>query len=518
MSGWQSGYAPACRAEYRGSNPLPDFQKNQTKLEVNRLTLKLYNTMTREKEEFKPREKDEVKMYTCGQTIYDDLHVGNARTYSNWDVLNRYLTWKDYDVFHVLNITDVGHLTDDADQGEDKVEKSAEEKGLEPRELVTRKIREFYKELDALNIKQHNVNPRATGHIPEMVEAVENIIENGYGYEKNGSVYFDVEKFNEDHGYAEMSGKNIEELKAGAGGRVCEEEMQEKKSPLDFALWIKADPGHLMKWNSPWSKGYPGWHLECSVMSTKYLGEHFDIHGGGVDHIFPHHPNERAQNYAMNDLDKEPVNYWIHSEFLTVEGEKMSKSKGNFHTVKELLEKYDGETLRMLFSSSHYRRQMDFSEESIEDARNKLDKLYNTLYSIKMSDGGEKTDLEQEIEKVKEEFEEAMDDDLNTPEALSALLQFSKEINKSLDNKKEILQEAGDILKELGGVLGLELDLSKKEGTGTESEELIDLLVEIRDRLRENEEYELSDEIRSKLRELDIEIQDTDEGTKWKEV
>lgn len=480
------------------------------------MTLKLYNTMSREKEEFKPIEEGIVNIYTCGQTIYEDMHIGNARTYSNWDVLNRYLSWKGYDVFHVLNITDVGHLTDDADQGEDKVEKSAEEKGLEPRELVTRKIREFYKELDELNIKQHNVNPRATGHIPEMIEAVKDIIENGYGYERNGSVYFDVENFNRDHGYAEMTGKDTEDLEAGAGGRVTDEEMQEKKSPLDFALWIKADEDHLMKWSSPWSLGYPGWHLECSVMSTKYLGKHFDIHGGGVDHIFPHHPNERAQNYAMNDLDEEPVNYWVHSEFLTIDEEKMSKSKGNFHTVKELLEQYDGETLRMLFSSSHYRRQMDFSQESIQDAREKLDRLYNTLYAAKTSEGGDKEDLKEEVEGIEEEFEREMDDDLNTPEALSTLLQFSKKINKSLDNREKILEKAANTLKELGRVLGLELDLSKRQATGAEAEELIDLAVETRNNLRDKEEYELSDDIRSKLREIGIEIQDTDEGTKWK--
>lgn len=482
------------------------------------MVLKLYNTLTRRKEEFQPREEGKVKMYTCGQTIYEDLHIGNARMYSNWDLLNRYLTWKGYDVFHVQNITDVGHLTDDADQGEDKVEKSAKKKGLVPRQLITSQIRKYYRELDELNIKQHDVTPRATGHIPEMIEAVEKILENGYGYEKNGSVYFDVEKFDENHGYAKIARKNIDDLRAGAGGRVTEEETEEKKNPLDFALWIKADPNHIMNWSSPWSKGYPGWHLECSVMSTKYLGEKFDIHGGGEDHIFPHHPNERAQNYAMNNLDEEPVNYWIHGRFLTIDGEKMSKSKGNFHTVEELLEKYSGEVLRMLFSSSHYRKQMDFNEDSIKDAEKKLEKLYNTLYTVSTSEGGEKTDLESAINQVKEDFEEAMDDDLNSPKAVNLLLKFSKKINKSLNNKKKILERAAETLKELGRVLGLELDLSRKESAESESEELLELIIDVRKILREKEEYGLSDKIRSRLRDLGIEIQDTDEGTKWRGV
>lgn len=359
------------------------------------MSLKFYNTMTRKKEKFKPIDKGKVKIYSCGQTIYEDMHIGNARAYISWDILNRYLTWKGYDVSHVLNITDVGHLTDDADQGEDKVEKSAREKNIEPRELVTRQIRKFYNELEALNIKRHNINPRATGHISEMIDAVKRIIQNGYAYERNGSVYFDVMKFHKDHGYAEMAGMDVEELEEDASGQQNAEAMKEKKNSLDFALWINADPSHIMKWSSPWSEGYPGWHIECSVMSTKYLGEHFDIHTGGVDHIFPHHPNERAQNYGMNDLDEEPVNYWMHSEFLTVEGEKMAKSEGNFLTVSDFLEDYDGEVLRMLYAGSHYRSQMDYSKEAVENAKSNLEKIYNTLSIIENSEGGEKENLKE---------------------------------------------------------------------------------------------------------------------------
>ncbi len=483
------------------------------------MVFKIYNTLTRKKEEFKPLEEGKFKIYTCGQTIYEDMHIGNARMYSNWDILNRYLKWKGYGVFHVQNITDVGHLTDDADQGEDKVEKSAREKNMIPEELVTKQVKRYYREMDSLNLGDYNVVPRATGHIPEMIEAVEKIIENGYGYERNGSVYFDVKKFDEEHDYGKIARKNIEDLRAGAGGRVTEKETKEKKNPLDFALWIKADPSHIMKWKSPWSVGYPGWHLECSVMSTKYLGERFDIHGGGEDHMFPHHPNERAQNYAINNLKEEPVKYWVHGKFLTIDGEKMSKSKGNFYTVKDLLERYSGETLRMLFASSHYRKQMDFTEDSVQEAQKKLEKIYNTIYLIDNSEGGEGMSLTSKITQLRKQFEEAMDDDLNTGKAVNLLLQFSKEVNKSLGNRKEVLEEAKETMKELGNILGLKLEESGSVGGGEKDvEAFIDLIVQVRDKLREKKEYELSDEVRKGLKELGVEVQDTDDGVRWKKV
>ncbi len=477
------------------------------------MTLRLYNTLTNEKEEFQPIDDDQVRFYSCGQTIYEDMHVGNVKTYAAWDVLNRYLTWKGYDVFHVMNITDVGHLTDDADQGEDKIEKAAKEKHIEPMELVTRQVRRWYKEMDALNMKIHNVNPRATGHMIEMIEAVKKMIENGYAYEKNGSVYFDVMKFNEDHEYPKLDGRTIDDLQAGAGGRVSEEELKEKKSPFDFALWIKADPEHLMKWPSPWSLGYPGWHLECSVMGKKYLGEKFDIHSGGEDHIFPHHPNERAQNIAIDDMDEEPVNYWLHSRFITVEGEKMSKSKGNFYTVEDLLGEYDGETVRMYLAGSHYRSQSDFSKEGLEEAKTRLDRLYTTIQRAEDSEGGDKENLKEEIRWIKEEFENAMDDDLNTPLALSNLMKFSSKINKNIDNKKDIIREAVQILKELGKIFGLTLE---KERETEDAGKFIDLLLEVREELRSQGNYESADKIRDELFEKGIIVEDSSEGPKWK--
>jgi len=477
------------------------------------MTLKLYNTLTNQKEEFEPIEKDFVRIYSCGQTIYDDMHVGNAKTYAAWDILNRYLTWKGYDVFHVMNITDVGHLTDDADEGEDKVEKAAKSRSLEPMELVTEQVREWYSEMDDLNMKRHNVNPRATGHMVEMIEGIKKMIDNGYAYEKNGSVYFDVKKFHEDHEYPKLGGRTIEDLETGAGGRISKEELKEKKSPLDFALWIRAEPGHIMKWPSFWSLGYPGWHLECSVMGSKYLGDEFDIHTGGVDHIFPHHPNERAQDMAMEDMNEEPVKFWLHSEHITIEGKKMSKSKGNFYTVSELLDEFDPEVIRTFFASIHYRSQSDFSFEALEEAGKKVDRFKTTLRNICEAEGGDGKDLEDEIKWIKREFEEAMDDDLNTPLAMSKLLEFSSRINKNLDNDKGVLGKAEKTLKELVGVLGVNLHSAGKELGG--AKDYIELLIELREELREKKEYETADKIRDKLEELDVKVEDSERGPKW---
>ena len=462
------------------------------------MALKLYNTLTREKEEFKPLEEGKVKMYSCGQTIYDDLHIGNARAYVAWDTLRRYMEYKGLTVRHVQNITDVGHLTDDGDQGEDKVEKRAKELGLEPMELVEDQIQRYFEDTQALNIERQDIVPRATGHINEMINYVKKIVENGYGYEVDGNVYFDVEKFAEAYPYGEMANKDLEQLKDEAQARV--EHDSDKRNQFDFALWIKADDNHAMKWDSTWSVGYPGWHLECSVMSQKYLGDEFDIHTGGKDHIFPHHPNERAQAFAASGEGQ--ARYWLHNEFITVEGEKMSKSEGNFYTVRELLDEgFDGDALRLYINSSHYRSETNFSKEGLEKAEKELKTLRK---AYRLSDG---TGLEKEAGKLREEFEKFMDDDLNTAKAKQALIKFAGEIN----SRGEASEKAGDILREISMVLGVDI---RPSATGKEAS-MADLLLDLREGAREREDYEASDFIRDRLEELGFEVEDSSDGSKW---
>ncbi|WP_414836966.1 cysteine--tRNA ligase [Candidatus Nanohalococcus occultus] len=471
------------------------------------MSLKLFNSLTREKEEFKPLEEGKVKFYSCGQTIYDDLHVGNARAYIFWDTLRRYLEFKGYTVRHVQNITDVGHLTDDGDQGEDKVEKRANELGIEPMELVEDQIERYFEDTKAVNVERQDIVPRATGHIHEMIEYVKKIIENGYGYEIDGNVYFDVEKFAEDYPYGEMANKDLEQLKEEAQARV--EHDDRKRNQYDFALWINADESHLMKWSSPWSEGYPGWHLECSVMSQKYLGDEFDIHAGGKDHIFPHHPNERAQCFAATG--KGQANYWLHNEFITVEGEKMSKSKGNFYTVRDLIEEgYSGDAIRMYVISSHYRSETDFSKDGLEQAEKELSAIRSTVQKIRKSDGDD-LNLNESPEDIRDGFETYMDNDLHTARAKQFLMEKVRLLSSALSGGDSVKDEYADVLVELFGVLGvnMESDVSRTES------EMADTLVELREKFRENEDWETSDYIRDRLGELGFEIEDREDGAVW---
>lgn len=488
------------------------------------MALKLYNTLAREKEEFKPIEDGKVRFYSCGQTIYDDLHVGNARAYVTWDTLTRYLKWKGYSVRHVQNITDVGHLTDDGDQGEDKVEKRARELGREPMELVEDQIERYFEDTKALNIERQDIVPRATGHINEMINYVQAIIDNGYAYERDGNIYFDVEKFAEDYPYGEMARKDLDQLKEEARSRV--EPDEKKKNQYDFALWLKAPEEHLMKWNAKFevdneiieSKGYPGWHLECSVMSQKYLGDEFDIHAGGKDHIFPHHPNERAQAFAASGEGQ--ARYWLHNEFIQVEGEKMSKSEGNFYTVRELLDEgFSGDTIRLYLLSSHYRSETNFSKEGLEKAEKELKRVRRLVKKIGYDEGG-KHDFgspgEDEGGYV-EKFEKIMDDDLNTAKAKQFLMKIVSEANEALEKNPEEELESfravgyGNFLVEAFGVLGIDVtpDASKEE------EAMADTLLELREKFREQDDYETSDLIRDRLEELGFEVEDTDEGAVW---
>jgi cysteinyl-tRNA synthetase len=482
------------------------------------MTLKLFNTLTREKEEFKPLEEGKVKFYSCGQTIYDDLHIGNARAYVAWDTLTRYLRWKGYNVRHVQNITDVGHLTDDGDQGEDKVEKRAKEMGLEPMELVEDQIERYFEDTKALNIKRQDIVPRATGHINEMIEYVQKIIDNGYAYKVEGNIYFDVEKFAKDYPYGEMANKDLEQLKEEAESRV--EEDEKKKNQYDFALWLKAGDSHLMKWNAKFevegeiieSVGYPGWHLECSVMGQKYLGDEFDIHAGGKDHIFPHHPNERAQCFAATGEGQ--ARYWLHNEFIQVEGEKMSKSEGNFYTVRELLDEFSGDAIRLYLVSSHYRSETDFSEKGLEKADKELERVRRTVKRIGYDEDPKDNHMLGEpgdYDGLMGEFEKAMDDDLNTAKAKQKLMEFVSDANQKMYEGKDISNEISNALIEAFGILGVDVrpDASEEESG------MADLLLDLRESFREAEDYDTADLIRDRLEELGFEVEDTDEGGFW---
>ena len=470
--------------------------------------LKIYNTMSRQKEVFKPIEEGRVKIYTCGQTVYDDVHIGNAKTYSSWDVVIRYLRYKGYDVFHVQNFTDVGHLTDDADQGEDKIEKRAREQNVNPWELVDKQIQEYWQVIDDLNIQRPNISPRATALIPDMIEIIQILLEKGYAYEVEGNVYYDTSKFTD---YGKLAKLKLDEEKAQA--RVAQDPL--KKNYFDFALWLNARKGdqiHIMRWNSPWGEGYPGWHLECSVMGMKYLGETLDIHCGGIDHIPTHHPNEIAQSEAATG--KKFVNWWMHAEFITLNGMKMSKSLGNYVTARELIDEHGGLVMRMGLVSGHYRSAVDWNPQVIENAKSNIEKIRNCLNAIDQTSGGSEETLKGSIKNVRNDFEEAMDDDFNTPKVFATIYEFIKKINSSLDNKQEILLEAKETLLELLGILGL--DFTKKEDSGEiKLNELMDLIINIRNKARKEKNYEISDEIREKLTEAGIRLEDTPDGTRW---
>ncbi len=483
------------------------------------MSLKLYNTLTREKEEFEPINEGEVRFYSCGQTIYDDLHVGNARAYVFWDTLRRYLEFRGFEVRHVQNITDVGHLTDDGDQGEDKVEKRAGELGLEPMELVETQIRRYFHDTGSLNVERQDVVPRATGHINEMIEYVQKIYENGYAYEADGNIYMDVESFAEDHGYGDMAKKDLDDLKEEARSRV--EPDERKRNQYDFALWLNAEgTDHAMKWRGVFeidgetleSVGYPGWHLECSVMSQKYLGDLFDIHAGGKDHIFPHHPNERAQSLAATGSGQ--AKYWLHNEFITVEGEKMSKSEGNFYTVRDLLdgeiedekvpeEGFSGDTIRMYLISSHYRSETDFSIDGLLKARKELQRVRKNVQRVKLSDG------EEEIFNLEERFQEAMDDDLNTAEAKQVLMEAVGKINRVIEDGRSPKDSVADTLVKLFEVLGVDVEPESRQ-----DREMAETLLEMRTEYRRQEKYERADRIRDVLQEAGYEVEDTGSGAR----
>jgi len=482
------------------------------------MVLRVFNTMSGKLEEFKPLREKHVGMYVCGPTVYDWAHLGHARTYLAFDIIIRWLEFKGYSVFYVQNITDVGHLTEDT--AEDRVVKRAREKRIEPMQLVEVYMREYLRDLDSLGAKRPDISPRATGHLIEMIEVIQSLIEKEYAYEVHGNVFFDVSKFED---YGKLSKIKPETMLVGSRFEVH----PDKRDPRDFALWKRADKDALLKWWSPWGYGFPGWHIECAIMGLKYLGSQFDIHGGGRDLIFPHHENEIAQCEALTG--KKPfVKYWLHTGFLTINGEKMAKSLGNYITVREALKKYEAEAIRLFVLSTHYRSEIDFTDKKLRGAETSLGRLCNTLDGLeaamersmeRKSTKVEKT-FGKRIEKLRAEFVEAMDEDFNTPRALAALFDLSREINRFLGEQKqvstELLKGVYDRFLELGRVLGIFQKERAKEVSEKLVNDLLNLLVELRENLRRKGDFELSDEIRAKLRKLGVVVEDTSEGSKWK--
>ena len=474
--------------------------------------LKLYNTLTKRKEEFKPLKGKKVGMYTCGPTVYDYIHIGNLRSFLTADILRRYLEYKGLSINLVKNITDVGHMMADGDNGEDKILKTAEKEHKSPFDVARFYESAFLEDEGKFNIKMADIYPRATEHIPEMIKLIAKLIEKKYAYVRNGSVYFEVSSFPK---YGTLSGNTVEELKSGA--RITPKE--EKKSPFDFALWKKAEQGRLMQWDSPWGKGYPGWHIECSAMSTKYLGETFDIHTGGEDNIFPHHEDEIAQSEAATG--KKFVNFWVHTRHLLVDGQKMSKSLGNFYILRDLEKKnYSPLALRFLFLTSHYRDVINFTFNSLGAAEKALSNLEDFIFQIdngKFSDNKENPKIKNIVQDTEKKFIKDMDNDLNTPKALATLFEMTKAINKEIEFKKfsradqKLVQET---IKKLDLVLGF-LEKAERE---EELDEDLKMLIEEREKARKGEDWAKADALRDQLEEEGIEIEDTPLGIHWKRI
>ncbi len=496
--------------------------------------LKLYNSLTRRLEEFRPLNDNKVGIYVCGPTVYGHAHLGHAKSYVSFDVLVRYLKYIGYNVTYVQNITDVGHLTDDADEGEDKIIAQARREKKHPMAVAEEYTRSYFEDMDKLNCLRPDISPRASGHIVEQIELVKTLINKGFAYEVNGSVYFDISKLAD---YGKLSGRNVEDMQAGARVEVS----ADKKHPADFALWKKAEPNHIMQWPSPWGAGYPGWHLECSVMSTKYLGQPFDIHGGGMENKFPHHDCEIAQAEAA--AGKPFVRFWLHNNMVTVDGQKMGKSLGNFITLKQvfsdtdepkhekLSRKYDPLAVRQLILTSHYRSPIDFSDAALTAAQSGYDKITGTVLMVRGREGqapkgAVDNKIAGELEQLKIKFKEAMDDDLNTSVALSVifdLVRIANGLMEKADNTKDTLNAVDRTFRELGGnVLGV-----VRESYGTEKisvaehnrlVKVINNLIEERKKAREQKDFQKADSIRNILDNSDIVVIDEADGTTtWRE-
>ncbi len=479
------------------------------------MTIKLYNTLTRKKEAFKPVEKGLLKIYVCGVTVYDDVHLGHAMSYIYYDLLiNYFKIFHNYQIFYVRNITDVGHLTDDGlgDSGEDKMTKRARERKIHPMELAYKYSHRMWESFDKLKISRPNIEPQASAHVPEIIEWVKKLLENGFAYETKNGIYYDVSKYSE---YGSFSNRKIEDLLKDTRFKNDEE----KKNPADFAVWIKAKPEHILKWNSPWGLGYPGWHMECSVMGNKYLGDVFDIHGGGIEHVFPHHENEIAQNFGC--LNHKMVNYWVHTAMLSIDGKKMGKSLGNFITIEEFLKKNTAEELRYVFSTGHYRKPQNYTEQSIIDAKKTLQNLNNYIRRLQeIKQEKEMFYAKEIIETSIFNFEKAMDDDLNTPNAWAQIFFLVKETNKLMDQEKLTREEASKILEFLKKanlvfkVLNFESNSENKVKNKMPVEEIEKLILK-RQELRDSKKWEEADIIRINLKKKGVILFDSKEKTTW---
>ena len=482
--------------------------------------LTIYNTLTRKKEQFVPVHNNLVGMYVCGPTVYGDAHLGHARPAITFDLLFRYLQKLGYKVRYVRNITDVGHLEHDADEGEDKIAKKARLEQKEPMEVVQYFLNRYHKNMEDLNVLPPSIEPHASGHIIEQIEFTQKILDAGYAYVSEGSVYFDVEKYNKDYNYGKLSGRNIEELLETT--RELDGQSEKRRS-MDFALWKKAQPEHIMRWPSPWSDGFPGWHMECSAMGCKYLGEEFDIHGGGMDLMFPHHECEIAQSTAA--LGKESVHYWMHNNMITINGQKMGKSLGNFITLEELFtgshkllaQAYSPMTIRFFILQAHYRSTVDFSNEALQASEKGLQRLmeaYERLTKLTASNAST-----VDVKGLREKCDAAMNDDLNSPIAISHLFDACKAINSISDGKATISSEDLEELKSvfklyIEDIFGLKADSNSEAGSDA-YKKAIDLLLNIRLEAKRNKDWGTSDKIRNELTALGFSIKDTKDGFEW---
>lgn len=467
------------------------------------MSLKVYNTFSREKEEFVPINGNNVGMYVCGPTVYGYPHLGHAKSYISFDIVYRYLKYKGYNVKYVQNITDVGHLLKDADSGESKIEKQAKIEQLDPYQIAYKYELAYFKDMERLNVLKPDISCRATGHIIEIIDMVKTLIDKGYAYvTSNNNVYYDVSKFKE---YGKLSNRTIDDTLSGERINVADD----KRRPEDFALWKSADENHLMRWPSPWGEGYPGWHVECSVMSKKYLGDTFDIHGGGMDNMFPHHDCEIAQSEAANG--KPFVKYFMHNNLVTVNGQKMGKSLGNSASLKDIFEKYDPLVIRFYTLLSHYRKPTDFSDSNIEEAKKNYDSIVKAVSKISSLDDSFEDD--SEVLDIKNKFLEAMDDDFNTSLAISYLYELVKIINTTSDENK--LKNINNLfVNVVEPILGLSF---KQNNSNQESkeDELIKYIIELRTKARNEKRFDLSDEIRDHLLKMGIILKDGREGTTY---